>query len=88
MVRIVRLALEEGVSFPSDLYEVEWPDVALRKQRAKPNGKGAMGAEPAPKRRRGRPRKITPQTEWPVAENASATSPTRQSPAETDSGKG
>jgi hypothetical protein len=88
MVRIVRLALEEGVSFPSDLYEVEWPDVALQKQREKQKGMGVPAGEPAPKRRRGRPRKITPQTEWPVAENSAPPSPTRQSPAETDSGKG
>lgn len=69
MVRIVRLALEEGVAVPPEMHEIEWPEVALRKQREKPQGKHAAPLDPVPQRRRGRPRKITPQVEWPVAEN-------------------
>lgn len=81
MVRIVRLSLEAGVSFPQDLREVDWPEVALRKQRGKKKGMNATPAEPPPKRRRGRPRKISPQGEWPLAENPSHSTPI---PAESD----
>jgi hypothetical protein len=82
MVRIVRLALEDGMSFPHDIHEIEWPEGALGKQREKAPKKADNPLEPAPKRRRGRPRKITPQVEWPVGENPSPETPTPQPPAE------
>jgi hypothetical protein len=94
MVRIVRLSLEEGVSFPSEVGEIEWPEVALRRQREKPLN-GPLG-DPPPKRRRGRPRKTippptAPQAEWPLGENPAPENPapensTRRSPTDADPG--
>jgi len=78
MVRIVRLSLEDGVSLPHDVLEVEWPKVDLRRQRQK-GGNATPEAAP-PKRPRGRPRKNSPDSQWPFIENATRLTPTEQIP--------
>jgi|688.fasta_scaffold1503490_2 hypothetical protein len=78
MVRIVRLSLEDGVSLPHDVLEVEWPKVELRRQRQK--GGNAAPEAATPKRPRGRPRKNSPGTPWRLIENAVLPSPMEENP--------
>lgn len=85
MVRIVRLSLEEGVSLPDNVAEIDWPEDARRRPRGQSRyGSPAVG--PPPKRRRGRPRKHPPQTDWGLTGNPLAEQPIPQSPPDAERG--
>lgn len=83
MVRIVRLSLAEGVSLPDDGVEIDWPEDARRRPREQAS-QGSPADSPPTRRRRGRPRKHPPQTDWRSTGTPTAQQPLPQNPADAE----